>query len=174
MRKLVLPDLEDSPSSPRQRAAGGTAAAQHSAPEQNALPAAPHTSEGVPEEVSGARAAGSGSAVAGQWQSTGYGQSSGDAQTEEEDSPEPFSVRLPASAHRGNHSRLRVLDDSDAESPVSNEAAAEWDSDLSGRGASSDSSSVEALSSGLRTAVRQLGSSYRLGSALQPEMRPSR
>ena len=176
MRKLVLPDLEDSPSSPQQRAAGGAAAAQHSAPEHNALPAAPHTSEGVPAEGSGARAAGSGSAVAGQWQITGYGRSSGDEQTEAEDSPEPFSVRLPASSHRGNHSRLFALDDSDAgsESPVSSEAAAEWDSDSSGRGASPDSSSVEALSSGLRTAVRQLGSSYRLGSALQPDTRPSR
>ena len=171
MRKLVLPDLEDSPDSPQQREASGAAAAQHSAPEQNALRTAPHTSEGF-----GARAAGSGSGVAGQWQSTGCGQSSGDAQTDEEDSPEPFSVRLPASAHRGNNRRLRVLDDSDAdsESPVSGEAAAEWDSHSSGRSASPGSSSVEALSSGLRTAVRQLGSSYRLGSLVQPDTRPSK
>lgn len=169
MRKLVLPDLEDSPVSPQQREAGGAAAAQHSAPEQNALRSAAHTSEGF-----GARAAGSGGGVAGQRQSTGCGQSSGDAQTDEEDSPEPFSVRLPASAHRGNNRRLLDDSDADSESPVSGEVAAEWDSDSSSRGASPGSSSVEALSSGLRTAVRQLGSSYRLGSPVQPDTRPSR
>ena len=171
MRKLVLPDLEDSPYSQQQREAGGAAAAQHSAPEQNALRSARHTSEGF-----GAKAAGSGSGVAGQRQSTGCGPSSRDAQTDEEDSLEPFSVRLPASAHRGSNRRLRVLDDSDAdsESPVSGEAAAEWDSDSSSRGPSPGSSSVEALSSGLRTAVRQLGSSYRLGSPVQADTRPSR
>ncbi len=174
MRKLVLPHLvTHCRESPEQRTVGSAVAAQHSSPEQSTLP---HTSEGVSAEGSGARAASIGSTTAEQWQGMRSGQSSSNARTGGDDFLEPFKVRLPATAHKSRSRTLHILDDSDtqSESQVSGKADAEWDSDSCGSGASPRSSSVEALSSGLRTAVRQLGSSYRLGSAVLPDTRPSR
>ena len=157
MRKLVLPDLAQSPLespclSPRkphsqQGARGQASELRHRSPEMSV--------PGMELPASGCS------------QNLGTAHQTHEASAASSESPE-LSSALRLHGKQSSKRTLRVLDDSsedDSSSQGSPAAAGSWaaDSPAGERDDLPSSSSEPALSSGLRSAVRQLGSSYKLG-----------
>ena len=154
MRKLVLPDL-----------------AKSALKSSCFSPSEPHPEQGSQEQASGLRYSSPETSVSGMQRPASGCSQMGTAHRQHKataassESPELSSApRLRQTCNRSLH----VLEDSsegDSSSQGSPAAARSWagDSSVGEQDDSPGSSSGPALSSGLRSAVRQLGSSYRLG-----------
>ena len=157
MRKLVLPDLAES-----------------ACTSSCLSPSEPHSQQSVREQASALRYSSPEMSVSGvERPASGCSQIVGTAHQQHEataassESPDVTSALRLRGKQTLNRS-LHVLEDSSeggSSSQGSPAAAGSWapDSSAGGRDDSPGSSSGPALSSGLRSAVRQLGCSYRLG-----------
>ena len=157
MRKLVLPDL-----------------AEPALKSPCLTPCEPHLETGVQEQASALRYSSPEMSVLGMDRLASGSSRNVDVEQQQHEAAATSAASPELSGApllRGNQLRnrsLHVLEDS-SEGGVSSQgspaAAGSWDADSSAgeRDGSPGSSSGPALSSGLRSAVRQLGSSYRLG-----------